>query len=64
VRYSILCNGGDLQSTIYACFSWEIALNFVQNVSFYNILDWKEMQEGSEEVNIRKAGILSDICFR
>lgn len=31
----------------------------------YNILDWKEMQEGSGEVNIRKAGICtSDINFR
>jgi hypothetical protein len=42
---SIHCNGGDLQSTIYACCSWEVALNVVQDLSFYNILDWKEMQE-------------------
>jgi hypothetical protein len=35
----MLCNGGDLQFTIHACCSWEIALNFVQDISFYNILD-------------------------
>jgi hypothetical protein len=45
MKYSILYKGGGLRLIIYACYSWEMALNFGLDVSSDNIQDRKWIQQ-------------------
>jgi hypothetical protein len=60
VKCRILYKGGSLQLTIYACYSWEIALNIGPDASFNNMQDWKGIPEKAREVTSMKASITND----
>jgi hypothetical protein len=42
---------------MYACYSWEVALNFGLDVSFDNTFYWKGIREKERKVNITAAYI-------
>jgi hypothetical protein len=44
-----------LRLTIYACYSWEVALNFGLDLSSGNKQEWKGMWETGEEVDSTEA---------
>jgi hypothetical protein len=41
VKFSVLHEGEGLLLAIFACLSWEMALNVRFKMSFYNMQDWK-----------------------
>jgi hypothetical protein len=59
----ILYNVDGLYLTIYACYSWEMALNIIFNVAFINMQGWKEAWEEVQEVNNMKPWLLFSDCI-